>query len=204
MHRFVGTWEPGEFPAWVSLAFKLTLLVLMAVRGMDYCTGDTDKVAASLTEVERAAPLWVWGGALVFFSLIALVGMLFRQIKLILVGHLAGWAIYWAFSVGTVMSLVGNSRDLSLSEVLFAVILILVAVVGGILLRTSTGKQYDFYILLAIGVALASGVLAYSIDGIRSAAGMFGVGALHMWLMIGIAAHIRQRELLGGEEAHHV
>lgn len=196
MRRLVGDWEPGEFPRWVTLAVKLTLLVMMAVRGLDYYTGDTGQIATNLSEVERAAPLWVWGSVLVFFAIFGLVGMILRQGNMIFVAHLAGWALYWAISVGTFISLVEKSRDLLTSEILFVIILLLAAVVVGSILHTSSDTDYNLYIFIAIGIVLGSGVLAYDVDGLRSAAGMFGVGALHMWVAIGTVSRMRRQTLI--------
>lgn len=196
MRHLVDDWEPGEFPRWVTFGVKLTLLVLMAVRGMDYYTGDTGNIAANLSEVERAAPLWLWGSVLVFFALFGLVGMLFRQSNMIFIAHLAGWTLYWSLSVGTFTSLVESSRDLSLSHILFAITLLLLATAVGLILHINSDNKYNLYIFIAIGVALGSGVLAHGVDGIRSASGMFGLGTLHMWVATGVAARARQQMLI--------
>lgn len=196
MRRLVGDWEPGELPRWVAFAVKVTLLVLMAVRGLDYYTGDSGKVAASLSEVERAAPLWLWGSVLVFFALFGLVGMILRQSNMIFIAHLAGWTLYWSLSVGTFTSLIESSRELSLSKILLAITLLLIAIVAGFILHTSSDNDYNLYVFIAIGIILGSGALAQGVDGIRSASGMFGVGALHMWMAIGTASHVRRQTLI--------
>lgn len=200
MRRLIGTWTPGELPRWVSLAVKLTLLILMATRGVDYLTGDGEYIAANLTEVERAAPLWLWGGVLVFFAFTGFVGMLIRQAKMIFAGHAAGWIIYWALAVGIFIDLLKEAEGVSNLELASIAILLITAISAGFLIHGGTISEHSFYVFLAIGIALAFGILTLGVDGIRSASGLLGVGMLHFWMAAGIAARERQHLIIREEE----
>ena len=55
-----GDWRPG-LPSDVSMILLILLAVQAVNRGIDYLMGDRDTTTNSLTVVEQAMPLWVWG-----------------------------------------------------------------------------------------------------------------------------------------------
>lgn len=98
-------WRPG-LPSDVS-AIVLALMALQAVnRGIDYAMGDRDTTTASLTVVEQAMPLPVWGVLFFLGGVLVLSGMWRRIADLIVIGAVLLMALYASLSWGLVLKMV--------------------------------------------------------------------------------------------------
>lgn len=97
------TWRPAAFtPAdlWVLLG---GLVAIASLRGLDYATGD-DRVSQSLSVVEDAFPLPVWGAFTLAAASVLALGITARVHAAVFIGHglLAG--VYLALGVGVALS----------------------------------------------------------------------------------------------------
>lgn len=100
------TWRPAAFTSadlWVLLG---GLVAIASLRGFDYATGN-DRVSQSLSIVEDAFPLPVWGAFTLVAAVVLAVGITVRVHALVFVGHglLAG--VYLALGAGVASSVAG-------------------------------------------------------------------------------------------------
>ncbi|WP_298445916.1 hypothetical protein [Gordonia sp. (in: high G+C Gram-positive bacteria)] len=82
-----GQWQPLIPERWRTVVVGVIPLST-AVVGVDYLMGER---GASLTEIERAAPIQVWGAALVASGILTLAGYIGRWRHVAIIGlHLGG------------------------------------------------------------------------------------------------------------------
>ncbi|WP_165164904.1 hypothetical protein [Corynebacterium qintianiae] len=180
-------WVPGGFPPPITLTVKLTLMVIMLVRGMDYATGEAASTARRLGAVESAAPLWLWGALFAGAATVGFASMAWRWWSGVVAAHALGAALYAAVGVGLVIDVVsrGERPDHSPWWVFTIPIIALVAtLVGGWRERR---KRHSIPVIIAATVAIAIGLATMQLDGLRNATVLFGVAALHAALTIGTA-----------------
>ena len=122
-NRPTGSWAPG-------LQSDLTLVAMWAfgleafVRGIDYATGDRADVTSSLSVVESAMPLPMWGAIILVGAILFLGGVIFKKHNPIIAGSLILMATYMALAVGLFMRMVerGWPWDGFRSPLLFAAV----------------------------------------------------------------------------------
>lgn len=188
-----GDWRPGHFPEWVTLAAKLSLLGAMAVVGVGYLVGGES--SRSLSTVEAAAPLWVWGAIFLAGGVIGFVSIIMRWGRGVLAAHLIGLVVYLALAVGIVSDVIHTSDDGW--DVLVSPALTLA--MGGLLVvlvcRRSTWEHAELT-TTGIAVTAALAVASIELDGVRSAFILLSVGSVHGLLAIGTASHLRQDKII--------
>ncbi|MFZ2486685.1 MAG: hypothetical protein WAZ19_01075 [Anaerolineae bacterium] len=91
-----GRWEPLVPEVWRSVVVSVIPLSMIIV-GIDYLLGET---SSALTELERAAPIWVWGLALVTSGLTTVVGYAGRWRHVTIVGLHIGGALMVTIGAG--------------------------------------------------------------------------------------------------------
>lgn len=94
----------GDWTPTIPFPFRAVILALWAIepisRGLDYLTGDGPNVTQSLSNVEAAFPLPVWGLFCLTAGCLILAGYAGRWRRVSILGlHLAG-ATYFALAVG--------------------------------------------------------------------------------------------------------
>lgn len=99
MSRWAGDWRPG-MPAPISRTVLWLLTVEALSRGMDYVTGDRPGVTSSLTVIEAALPLEVWGVLFLIVGAATALGVFFRRHMLIAYGAFFTGGLYAILSVG--------------------------------------------------------------------------------------------------------
>lgn len=105
MIRWQGHWRPG-LPAPVS-RFILWLMTAEAMsRGIDYVTGDRPGVTSSLTVIEAALPLPVWGLLFLIVASVTTLGVGLRRYWLITYGAFFTGGLYAILSVGLFLRMV--------------------------------------------------------------------------------------------------
>lgn len=100
-----GDWTPGLQPD-LSLVFMILLAVEVAVRGIDYLGGDREDVTQSLTVVQSAMPLQMWGVLLLAAGGTFLFGVLTRSFAPLIFGAVSIMAIYGALAFGLFLRMV--------------------------------------------------------------------------------------------------
>lgn len=81
-----GSWEIPRLTRIDVLVVIISLLTQAVFRSWDYSTGD-DEVIASLTLIEDAFPLWVWGLWLGMLAVFLFIGIILRI-------HLVVWSAH--------------------------------------------------------------------------------------------------------------
>lgn len=184
--RLQGDWVPGHFRPTITLAVKMTLLIVMMVRGIDYAAGDSGDTARRLATVEAAAPLWAWGTAFIVAASLGFLGMLLHRREMVFQAHLAGWALYWALGSGVIIDVLQRSHDPTAG--LYASVA--VAIVGSTLVALAILKgpvYYDWWVVAAWVGSVALGLSSLGLDGVRGGTILLAVGAVHMLMAIGTA-----------------
>lgn len=107
MEKLTVKWRPGLQPD-----FAMVLVLLMAWesvnRGADYLLGDSSNVTQSLTFVERAMPLPLWGVIFISVGLLVAGGAIAHRFGPILAGALLGFAAYTSLAVDMVVAVWGR------------------------------------------------------------------------------------------------
>lgn len=94
-----GTWTP-------LLPYEARIFVVMLpcaeaiLRGIDYVTGDQDSTTQSLTFVEKAMPLAVWGVLFLVAGLLTALGFWRKWVWVCVAGLHVGGATYMSMAVG--------------------------------------------------------------------------------------------------------
>lgn len=109
--RAPARWQPARLrPVDVSLVTTL-LCITAAFRGLDYLTGDDANARgpkpgteSALVGIEAAAPLFVWGIAIIGGVLLIIVGMRRRWHVYVWCGHVLLSAVYLALASGLLPS----------------------------------------------------------------------------------------------------
>lgn len=113
----IGKWRPARltlkdqmFLTWVSLAF-------ITVRSFDYLTGE-DKPAppppghkprpTSLTIIEAALPVWLWGAVLLVGVALCAGGIRLKQHKAVWTGHMVLAFVGTVLAVSVILSVAGR------------------------------------------------------------------------------------------------
>lgn len=91
-----GRWEPLVPEMWRSVVVSVIPLSMIVV-GVDYLLGET---SSALTELERTAPIWVWGLALVTSGLTTFVGYAGRWRHVTITGLHVGGALMITIGAG--------------------------------------------------------------------------------------------------------
>lgn len=93
-------------PLSIRLIEKLILLQVV-FRGLDYILlPDHNPPIATLSVVERALPLDLWGWGFVAWALIAYLGMWWKTSPLAAIGHMAIASIYAVFATGSLVEII--------------------------------------------------------------------------------------------------
>lgn len=99
MDKLTVKWRPG-----LQSDFAMVFILLMSWesinRGADYLIGDSSDVTQSLTFVERAMPLQLWGVIFIVAGLLVAIGAIAHRFSPILAGSLLGFAAYTSMAVG--------------------------------------------------------------------------------------------------------
>ncbi|ACP33501.1 hypothetical protein [Corynebacterium aurimucosum] len=107
-----GDWSPG-MPSLIFFIIFGLFTVQGANRGVDYITGDRPDVTQSLTVVEEAMPLQVWGVLFLMASLVVAVGMVFRRHNIIIAGCLYFVVLYSGITWGLTMKMLTRMTPMS-------------------------------------------------------------------------------------------
>ena len=159
----------------------------MMVRGIDYAAGDTGDTARRLTEVEAAAPLWLWGGAFVAAATVGFLGMIMHQRPLVQWAHVCGGALYLALATGVTIDVAHRAGDPS-QGVMWSLMAALIAfMAAGTVMLRHTRSHYDWWIVAVWGAAVSLGLMALGLDGLRSGSILFAVGGIHIFMAVGTA-----------------
>ncbi|WP_426707527.1 hypothetical protein ACEN2D_02140 [Corynebacterium auriscanis] len=100
-----GDWRPG-LPADVSALLVGIMALQAGNRGVDYLLGDRDTTTNSLTVVEQAMPLWVWGLLFCAGGVLVGVGMWKRHAEPIITGSILLMATYGALAWGLLLKMI--------------------------------------------------------------------------------------------------
>lgn len=189
-----GTWEPGGFPPEVTLSVKVTLMVAMMVRGVDYGTGDSVATSHRLGVVESAAPLWLWGIAFTLTACLGLSGMVLRRWQVVFWAHLLGCAGYLSVASGLALEALGRVGQPRLGE---GWVIILPLLTAGVTCVVAYRTGWVHARLVAVGavVALLLGAASMGVDGIRNSVVLLTIGVLHALLALGTAKRATQDRL---------
>lgn len=117
---FRGNWVPQ-----MPLGFRTLILVMWAIepitRGIDYITGDRPGTTTSLSAVEGAFPLWVWGTFCLVGGCLILGGFATRWRTVTIAGlHITG-ATYFALAIGLSDTAISRGGDGFRTPVMFFV-----------------------------------------------------------------------------------
>lgn len=195
--RLRGDWVPGNFDPWVTLASKLLLYILMAVRGADYLSPESPESMARLTLVEAALPLPLWGVALLLAAGCGFVGVALAITPLVAAAHVAGGALYLAIGGGTLVTLLLGDDDFDLPTFITTSALTMLTVYLSVRLYKCRPDQPRGWLgVLAVGITLVMCILAVEIDTFRSATLALGIGALHLLMAAGTLIQDRRRLIL--------
>lgn len=107
-----GDWSPG-MPSLISFIIFCLFTMQGANRGVDYITGDRPDVTQSLTVVEQAMPLQIWGVLFLMASIVVTVGVLFRRHNIIIAGCLHFVVLYSGITWGLTMKMFTRMTPLS-------------------------------------------------------------------------------------------
>lgn len=105
MSRWTGDWRAG-MPAPVSRFILITMTLEVLSRGADYATGDRPGVTSSLTIIEAALPLPVWGVLFLLVGCTTALGIGLRRFMLIAYGAFFAGGLYAILSVGLFLRMV--------------------------------------------------------------------------------------------------
>lgn len=123
-----GAWTPGH-TNWLVLAVQLLLTVQAASRGLDFVQPrPPGTITDTLSVVEAAAPLPLWGGGLLLAVTLVFGGLFGGWTTPIIVGHGLLAALYGAFSYG----LIDQTPTKSGPEAVAGVVLLLAGVYLGV------------------------------------------------------------------------
>jgi len=178
-------WVAGGFPSTITLSVHLIMLAMMAVRGMDYATGESPAASHRLGAVESAAPLWLWGIVFTTAATIGLVSMAWRWAGGVVAAHTLGSGLYAAVGVGIVIDAVHRMSETggqSSWVVLIPLVALALTVVGA-----WRERGVSISVAVVAGLAVGLGLLSIELDGLRNATVLFGVAGLHAALAIGTA-----------------
>ena len=103
MDKLTVKWQPGLQPDF-AMAFIFLVSWESINRGVDYLLGDSPGVTKSLTFVERAMPLQLWGIIFIATGFLVAGGAIAHRFGPILAGSLLGFASYTSLAVGTVVA----------------------------------------------------------------------------------------------------
>lgn len=98
-----GSWEPGRFGVWDSIAITSLLVLVALVRGWDYLTPAYIH-SPGLSVVEQAFPLHVWGFAFALPALGLATSVLTRI-------HAGVWLGHWLLAITYVALAVGLAAE---------------------------------------------------------------------------------------------
>lgn len=126
-----GKWRPG-MPQEVSVVITILFTLETLVRGLDYITGDREGITLSLTVVETAFPLQVWGALLILSSLSIFVGIILRRPWWIIYGSFATSSIYLGLTWGLFLKMLerGWPWDGYRTPVMFLVVVAFWSLIG--------------------------------------------------------------------------
>ena len=107
--------KTGDWTPLIPLRIRAVILIVWAIepiaRGIDYLTGDGPGVTQSLTEVEAAFPLPMWGLFCLSGGSMILIGFAGRWRRVSIIGlHITG-ATYFALAVGLAAVAAGRDWD---------------------------------------------------------------------------------------------
>lgn len=103
-----GSWETPRLTGIDVLVVILSLLTQAIVRSWDYSTGD-DRVSASLTLIEDAFPLWIWGIILGVLAGALLLGIGLRIHLLVWSSHALLSFMYSILMIGMLIAVLDNN-----------------------------------------------------------------------------------------------
>lgn len=109
LKRHQGTWRPG-MPVMVSGLILAVYNFQQYIRGLDYVTGDRPDTTESLTVVEQAMPLPMWGAAFLMVAFIVTAGMVLRQARILITGCLLSVVLYAGLTWGLAMKMLARMR----------------------------------------------------------------------------------------------
>ncbi|QZD98893.1 membrane protein [Gordonia phage Tracker] len=115
----------GRWTPLIPLPVRVVILALWALepisRGLDYLTGDQPGVTQSLTRIEQAFPLQVWGGFCFISGAMILVGFAGRWRRLAILGLYFAGATYVALGCGLAAVVIERGGDGFRTPVMFFV-----------------------------------------------------------------------------------
>lgn len=177
-----GAWVPHR-TNWLVLTVQLLLTGQAASRGMDYVQPRPDgPLPPSLSVVEAAAPLALWGAGLLLFAGLVFAGLFGGWVLPIVIGHAVLAALYGAFAYGLLDQTPMDSGPLAL--------LGLSLMLPGVYLGISRWRSYRWLrFSLAMGLLIVGGWI--TADGLgydfRSGTGLLVAALCNTSFAIGVA-----------------
>lgn len=177
-----GAWVPGR-TNWLVLVLQVVLTVQASSRGMDYVQPRPPRpLPPSLSIIEQALPLGLWGGALLLFSGLVFAGLFGGWVWPIIVGHLAMAALYGAFAYGLLAQTPIRSGKLAA----IGLLLLTIAIVLGVC-RWRRWPWLRFTLAMAL-LLIGGWTCAYGLGyDFRSGTGLFVAGTAHAAFAVGVA-----------------
>ncbi|WGH20834.1 hypothetical protein QLT00_gp51 [Gordonia phage Commandaria] len=120
-------WLPrtGDWTPLIPVQVRAVILALWALepisRGIDYVTGDKPGITASLTKIEQAFPIQVWGLLCLLSGIMVLVGFAGRWRRLAILGLYFAGATYFALGCGFAHAVFERGGDGFRTPVMFFV-----------------------------------------------------------------------------------
>lgn len=101
-----GSWQSPRLTNLDVIALISTLAVQASIRAWDYTTGESEP---SLSLVEEAFTLQVWGWILFTLAGSLFIGMLFKVHKIVWAAHSLLGCVYFVLLVGITISILANN-----------------------------------------------------------------------------------------------
>lgn len=105
-----GNWSP-LLPYGARMIVVILLQIEAILRGLDYVTGDYENTASSLTFVEKAMPLEVWGTFFLIAGVLSLIGYWRKWPYVCIAGMFVGGGAYSALAAGFILKTIERGGD---------------------------------------------------------------------------------------------
>jgi hypothetical protein len=187
-HLQEGAWSPARIN-WLVLALETFVTLQAASRGFDYLQPrPQDEVPVSLTTMEAALPLPVWGTCFLLLAGAVFLGLFGGWWTPIVVGHAGLAGLYAAFSYGVL-----DQAPIHHSSV---AVLGLFVVIPGLVLGSVRWKSWRWLRITAACVLTAAGgwIVSYGLGyDFRTGTSLLTATAIHAAFAIRVAyvAHWR-------------
>lgn len=159
-------------------------LFLVAIwRGLDYVSPPNES-PETLTAVEQAAPFVVWGSIFLTVGIMGIAGLRWPRFPLTAAAHYLAVALYFAFGVGALVSILARIQHPP-SVLALAWVAVLM---GSSLITLAVAWRWAPQYLSLTGVGVAAATIT-SLVIVASASGVYGWRTATGWLFAACVAH---------------